>query len=98
VIFAAFYMLPMVQKVIFNALTKPANRSIPDLNARELTILVPLVVAIFWIGVYPQPFLERMQPSAERLLREVSARQFVSAPALKEASPGIAAAPAHGTN
>jgi NADH-quinone oxidoreductase subunit M len=98
VIFAAFYMLPMVQKVIFNALTKPANRSIPDLNARELTILVPLVVVILWIGVYPQPFLERMQPSAERLLREVSARQFVSAPALYETSSGIAAAPAHGTN
>jgi NADH-quinone oxidoreductase subunit M len=81
VIFAAFYMLPMVQRVIFNALDKPANRSIPDLNSRELTILVPLVVAILWIGIYPRPFLDRMEPAATRLLTEVNARRFVEAPA-----------------
>jgi len=42
VIFAAYYMLPMVQKLAFNALSRPANRAIPDLNARELAILLPL--------------------------------------------------------
>jgi NADH-quinone oxidoreductase subunit M len=81
VIFAAYYMLPMVQRVAFNALDKPANRSIPDLNARELTILVPLVVLIFWIGIYPRPFLERMEPAAVRLISEVERGRFVQAPA-----------------
>lgn len=38
---------------------RPANRSIPHLNGRELTILVPLVVLVLWIGVYPRPFLDR---------------------------------------
>jgi NADH-quinone oxidoreductase subunit M len=81
VIFAAYYMLPMVQRTIFNALDRPANRSIPDLNGRELAILVPLVVAILWIGIYPRSFLDRMEPAASRVLTEVTARRFVAAPA-----------------
>jgi len=67
VIFAAFYMLPMVQRMVFNALDRPANRTIPDLNAREILVLAPLVVLILWIGVYPKPFLDKMSPAAERL-------------------------------
>jgi NADH-quinone oxidoreductase subunit M len=64
VIFAAYYMLPMVQKVVFNPLSKPANRSIPDLNGRELAVLLPLVTLILWLGLYPRPFLDRMAPAA----------------------------------
>ncbi len=64
VIFAAYYMLPMVQKVVFNALNRPANRTIPDLNARELAILLPLVALILWLGLYPKPVLDRMEPAA----------------------------------
>jgi NADH-quinone oxidoreductase subunit M len=68
VIFAAYYMLPMVQRVAFNKLDRPANRGIPDLGGRELVILVPLVVLILWIGIYPRPFLDRMEPAAVRLV------------------------------
>jgi NADH-quinone oxidoreductase subunit M len=71
VIFAAYYMLPMVQRTVFNALDKPANRNIPDLNGRELSILLPLVALIFWIGIYPKPFLDRMEPSVNRLVEHV---------------------------
>lgn len=81
VIFAAFYMLPMVQRTVFNALDKPANRDLPDLNARELAVLVPLVAVILWIGIYPRPFLDRMEPAATRLLNDVNAARFVEAPA-----------------
>ena len=68
VIFAAYYMLPMVQTMAFNKLDRPANRAIPDLGAREIAILLPLVVVILWIGIYPRPFLDRMEPAAVRLV------------------------------
>ena len=71
VIFASYYMLPMVQRTIFNALDRPANRHVPDLNARELAILLPLAALILWLGVYPKPFLDRMAPSARRVLSQV---------------------------
>jgi NADH-quinone oxidoreductase subunit M len=90
VIFAAYYMLPMVQRTVFNALDKPANRNIPDLNARELTILLPLVALIFWIGIYPRPILDRMEPSVTRLVQHLDAsRLHVAAP-----PPGTAVATA----
>jgi NADH-quinone oxidoreductase subunit M len=82
VIFAAYYMLPMVQRMIFNPLDRAANRDIPDLNARELVILVPLVAAIFWIGIYPRPILDRMEPAAMRVINEVNAGRFIATPAV----------------
>jgi len=77
VIFAAFYMLPMVQRTVFNALTRPANRSIPDLNRREVGLLLPLVAIILWLGVYPQPFLDRMEPAVLRLVERVESVSLV---------------------
>src|SRR5690606_13722527 len=77
VIFAAFYMLPMVQKTIFNALTKPANRRIPDLNLREIGLLLPLVAIILWLGIYPRPILDRMEPSVARLIQHVESARYV---------------------
>jgi NADH-quinone oxidoreductase subunit M len=78
VIFAAFYMLPMVQRTAFNALTKPANRSIPDLNWREIGILVPLVLIILWLGVYPQPVLERTEPTVTRIIQQVQTSRLAA--------------------
>jgi NADH-quinone oxidoreductase subunit M len=77
VIFAAYYMLPMVQKVAFNALRAPANRDIPDLNGRELAVLLPLVVLILWIGFYPRPFLDRMAPAAAGVLEQAKVSRVV---------------------
>jgi NADH-quinone oxidoreductase subunit M len=68
VIFAAYYMLPMVQKVLFNKLDKAENRTMEDLSGREIGVLAPLVFLMLFIGVYPQPILERMEPSVEHVL------------------------------
>ena len=75
VIFAAYYMLPMVQKIWFNAPDKPENQNLPDLSRRELTVLVPMVVIMIWMGVYPKPFLERTEQSVDGLLEEVETWQ-----------------------
>jgi NADH-quinone oxidoreductase subunit M len=68
VIFAAYYMLPMVQRMLFNPLDKPANRGLPDLGWREIGLLAPLVLLILLLGVYPKPVLDRMEPAAQRVL------------------------------
>jgi NADH-quinone oxidoreductase subunit M len=72
VIFAAYYMLPMVQKVFFNALEKPENREMPDLSRREMVILGPMLALMIWIGVNPTPILERMEPSVKAVIEQVT--------------------------
>jgi NADH-quinone oxidoreductase subunit M len=71
VIFAAYYMLPMVQRMLFNEPDRPENRNLPDLSRRELTVLMPLVVVMLWMGVYPKPFLERTEQTVVELLEDV---------------------------
>jgi NADH-quinone oxidoreductase subunit M len=94
VIFAAYYMLPMVQKVVFNPLSKPANRTIPDLNARELAILLPLVALILWLGIYPRPVLDRMAPAAQDVLTAAQQSRWIppmqAAPSAGRAPGGVA--------
>jgi NADH-quinone oxidoreductase subunit M len=80
VIFAAYYMLPMVQRIVFNDLDKPENRNLPDLSRRELAVLAPLVALMIWMGVYPKPFLERMEVSVTELIERVETRRVAAAP------------------
>ena len=83
VIFAAAYLLWALQRIIYNPLTKPENKSLLDLNWREIGLLVPLIFAIVWLGVYPKPVLEKTQAAASRLVRQVetSSAMTVAAPA-----------------
>jgi NADH-quinone oxidoreductase subunit M len=75
VIISAGYLLWAIQRILFNSLDKPENEHIPDLNRRELAVLLPLVAAIVWLGVYPAPVLRRMQGAAERFVTTVDARR-----------------------
>jgi len=77
VIFAAYYMLPMVQRVLFNKLDKEENRSLPDLSRREIAVLAPLLALMIVLGAYPKPVLDRMEPSVEQVL-EYAAGGFTS--------------------
>ena len=72
VIFAAAYLLWAIQRILFNPLDKAENTHVPDLNKRELALLVPLIAAIIWLGVYPAPVLRRMEGSAQLLVNRVS--------------------------
>jgi len=71
VIFAAYYMLPMVQTVFFNALETEENRQIEDLSGRELAIIGPLCALMIVIGWHPTPILERMEPSVRAVIERV---------------------------
>ncbi len=74
VIFAAYYMLPMVQKIWFNKLDRPENEKVRDLSGREFAVLAPLVAFMIWMGVYPKPFLDRAQVTVTELINLVEAR------------------------
>src|SRR5213080_3023887 len=71
VVVAAMYLLPALQRVIFNPLDKSVNEKLADLSLREIAVLLPLLACIVWIGVYPQPILQRMEPSARQLIQSV---------------------------
>lgn len=71
VILAAVYMLYMFQKMFLGQVDKEENRSLKDLNWREIVTLVPLLVLIFWIGLYPKPFFNLMAPSVHKLVEAV---------------------------
>ena len=71
VIVAAMYLLPALQRVIYNPLDKHENEKLSDLSPREIAVLVPLLACIVWIGVYPAPILRRMEPAAQHLIQSV---------------------------
>ena len=71
VIIAAAYLLWALQRVLFNPLDKHENEKLTDLTPRELAVLIPLLACILWIGVYPKPFLTRMEPAARQLIEQV---------------------------
>jgi NADH-quinone oxidoreductase subunit M len=74
VIFAAAYLLWAIQRILFNPLDKPENEHIPDLNRRELALMIPLIAGIVWLGVYPAPVLRRMEGAATKFVQQVEAR------------------------
>jgi NADH-quinone oxidoreductase subunit M len=68
VILAAVYMLWMFQRVMFGPVTKDENKNLKDLNAREIGLLVPVMVFIVWIGVYPSYFTGFSEVQVEKIL------------------------------
>ena len=75
VIFAAIYMLWMYQRVMLGKVTNPANENLKDLSLREIAVMVPLLLFVFWIGVYPNTFLDKMNPAIEQLLNQMNNKQ-----------------------
>jgi NADH-quinone oxidoreductase subunit M len=68
VIFGAVYMLWMFQRVMFGPVTHEENKELKDLNFRELAVMAPLIVAIFAMGIFPNFFFEKMNPSIDRFI------------------------------
>jgi NADH-quinone oxidoreductase subunit M len=71
VIFAAVYLLWALQRIVYNPLAKPENAGLKDLNLREVGLLVPLIIGIFWLGLYPKPVLDRTHAAATRIVERV---------------------------
>ncbi|HJR51659.1 MAG TPA: NADH-quinone oxidoreductase subunit M, partial [Gemmatimonadales bacterium] len=74
IIFAAVYMLWMYQRVVFGEITHEENRRLTDLSAREWAVLLPVLVLIVWIGVYPSTFTGLTEASVNALIAQVQAK------------------------
>lgn len=72
VIFGAVYMLWMFQRVMFGKVIHKENEELEDLNCREKIVLLPLVVAIFFMGLAPNFFFKKMEPSIAHLLEKTN--------------------------
>jgi NADH-quinone oxidoreductase subunit M len=71
IVLAAVYMLWMVQRVFFGEVNDDLNKKLVDLGWREKIITAALVVMVFWIGIYPQTFLKKIEPSVKHLIETV---------------------------
>lgn len=72
VILAALYLLWMFQQTFFGPITNSENETLVDLSAREVLTLLPLIIMIIVIGVYPAPFLRVIDPTVQALVGEFS--------------------------
>jgi len=73
VVLGAVYMLTMYKHVVFGPVKHAVNQTLTDLTPRELAVVVPMVVMIFVIGLYPRPFLERIEPTVSTFLARMEA-------------------------
>ena len=80
VILAAVYLLYMFQKLFLGPVDKEENRVLLDMNLREIITLVPLLIFIFWIGLYPSPFFNLMEASVAKMVANIQVAAMAGLP------------------
>jgi NADH-quinone oxidoreductase subunit M len=70
VIVAALYLLWAYQRV-FHGPAEGDNATMPDLNRWEVAVMLPLLAGIFFLGIYPKPVLERIEPAVDELIAHI---------------------------
>ena len=72
VVLGAAYMLYLYQRTMFGKVENPKNERLFDLSQREFATFAPLLVLAVWMGIYPAPFLRRLETSVEQIVLRVS--------------------------
>jgi len=76
IILGAAYLLWLYQRTMFGEITNEKNKTLKDLNFREVATLFPLVVLAFWIGIYPKPFFEILERPVNKVVATVQPDKF----------------------
>jgi NADH-quinone oxidoreductase subunit M len=71
-VFGAAYTLWMVKRVYFGDVANDDVKVLKDINGREFLMLAILAVAVLWMGLYPKPLTDAMNPAVTELLRHVA--------------------------
>ncbi|MFC2167478.1 NuoM family protein, partial [Acidobacteriota bacterium] len=77
VILAAAYLLWMFQRVMHGPIVNEKIRAFKDLNKREILFLIPIIILMFWMGIFPKTFLRKMDTSINHLLNQIKKREIV---------------------
>jgi len=72
IVLGAAYMLWLYQRTMFGTVDNPKNENLPDLNLREWATFTPLLILAVWIGLYPKPFLDRLETSVDHVMARVN--------------------------
>jgi len=75
IILAAWYLLWPIRQMLHGPLTKPENATLKDLSAREVLTLAPLIILFFVIGLFPNLFFDKINPSAEAVAKALNAQK-----------------------
>jgi NADH-quinone oxidoreductase subunit M len=73
-VLGALYLLWMYQRMIFGPVVHSENERLEDLSARELAVIVPVIALCVAMGLFPRPFLARIEPSVARIVQHVGAK------------------------
>ena len=96
IVLGAAYMLWLYQRTMFGEITKEENKTLKDLDAREIATLIPIIALCFWIGLYPAPFLRAMEVSIANVIQTVEKGAAGKAVQGKKAAAGQVGNPATG--
>ena len=81
VVLGAAYMLYLYQRTMFGKVENPKNERLLDISQREFATFAPLLILAVWMGLYPAPFLRRLDTSVQHIISRVSPQYAVPAPA-----------------
>ena len=87
IVLGAAYLLWLYQRVFWGPLDNPANKTLKDLNRREFLTLLPLVILMFWIGIFPSTFFEKIEQPVDYIVRKVDPQYFDRKPVTYPSTP-----------
>jgi NADH-quinone oxidoreductase subunit M len=91
IILGAAYMLWLYARVAYGKAAGDDTRAMPDLDAREIAILAPIILATLWMGIYPKSFQAPMKPAIAEVVARLEGRQLATVPTDMTLSPALPA-------
>ncbi len=76
IVLGAAYLLWLYQRTMLGKLVHEENRNLPDLTAREVLVMAPLLALVFGIGVYPKPLFEILERPVNQIVERVKPGYF----------------------
>lgn len=89
IVLGAAYMLWLFQRTMFGSPTTPENMNMRDMTGREIGYLLPLIILMFWIGLYPRPYLDLMEPTVKHYVTKMQEKQKTAKAEAEQAAAAI---------